>query len=127
MLLATLLTVAPARASGTATLVSGTVLPHNPAMGGVVRLALQVRNDTDRVWTATDVVRLTWKTSGKTATEESRRLGQAVKPGATVALALVTLSPAAAGDFILTTAPRHRGGSATDWRSNLVPPGWLSF
>ena len=103
MLLATLLTVAPARASGTATLVSGTVLPHNPAMGGVVRLALQVRNDTDRVWTATDVVRLTWKTSGKTATEESRRLGQAVKPGATVALALVTLSPAAAGDFILTT------------------------
>lgn len=98
-----MLTVAPARASGTATLVSGTVLPHNPAMDGVVRLDLQVRNDTDRAWTAADVVHLTWKTGGKTATEESRRLGQAVKPGAQVALALVTLSPAAAGDFTLTT------------------------
>jgi len=44
--LAPMLLAAPASAAGTATLVSGTVVPHNPPMDGVVRLDLRVRNDT---------------------------------------------------------------------------------
>src|ERR1700694_4739744 len=59
-----------ARAATTATLVSGTVLPKNPPMGGIVRLDLQVRNDTSTAWTTTDLVHLAWESAGgKTGTE----------------------------------------------------------
>ena len=65
-----------AAASDMATLVSGTVVPHDPPMDGIVRLDLQVRNDTAGAWSAVDPIHLTWKGSGgKTVTEDSRPLG----------------------------------------------------
>jgi stage II sporulation protein D len=99
-----------ASAAGTATLVSGTVLPNNPPMDGIVRLDLQVRNDTSTAWSATDLVHLTWKSpDGKTTTEDTHQLGQPVAPGATVPLTLVTLAPAAVGDFSLATQLETNG------------------
>jgi SpoIID/LytB domain protein len=95
---------APASAATTATLVSGTVVPHYPSMDGVVRLGLRVRNDTTSAWAAGDLIHLTWKgADGKPVTTDARQLGQAVAPAATATLALVTLSPTAVGDFTLTT------------------------
>jgi stage II sporulation protein D len=109
-LLAWILPVRPATAAGTATLVTGTVVPHNPPMDGVVRLDLQVRNDTASAWAARDLVRLTWKgADGKPVTADARPLGQAVAPAATATLTLVTLSPTAVGDFTLTTELETRG------------------
>jgi stage II sporulation protein D len=100
----------PASAAATATLVSGTVVPHNPAMDGVVRLDLRVRNDTTSAWATTDLVHLIWKgADGKPVAVDTRQLGQAVAPAATVMLALVTLSPTAVGDFTLTTELETRG------------------
>jgi stage II sporulation protein D len=99
-----------ASAAGTATLVSGTVLPHNPPMDGIVRLDLQVRNDTSSAWTAADPVHLIWKSAdGKTAAEDIRQLGQPVAAGATVPLTLVTLAPTAVGDFSLATELETHG------------------
>ena len=99
-----------ASAAGAATLVSGTVLPNNPPMDGIVRLDLQVRNDTSTAWSATDLVHLTWKSpDGKTTTEDSHQLGQPAAPGATVPLSLVTLAPAAVGDFSLATELETNG------------------
>lgn len=99
-----------ASAAGTATLVSGTVLPRNPPMGGIVRLDLQVRNDTSTAWTAADLIHLTWKTAdGKTVTEDTHQLGQPAAAGATLPLTLVTLAPAAVGDFSLTTELETHG------------------
>jgi len=99
-----------ASAAGTATLVSGTVLPHNPPMGGIVRLELQVRNDTSTAWTAADLVHLSWKgADGKSVAEDTRQLGQPVAPAATVPLTLVTLAPAAVGDFSLATELETHG------------------
>src|SRR5207244_10010108 len=72
-------------AAGTATLVSGTVVPHDPPMNGIVRLELQVRNDTTSAWTAADLVHLAWKRAdGKIAAEDTRQLGQPVAAGASV-------------------------------------------
>jgi SpoIID/LytB domain protein len=100
-----------ASASGTATLVSGTVLPRNPPMGGIVRLDLQVRNDTSTAWTAADLVHLTWKSAeGKTSTEDTHQLGEPAAVGATVPLTVVTMAPAAVGDFSLTTELETHGG-----------------
>jgi stage II sporulation protein D len=99
-----------ASAAGSATLISGTVLPKNPPMGGIVRLELQVRNDTATPWTAADLVHLTWKSAdGKTSTEDTRQLGQPAAAGATVPLTLVTLAPAAVGDFSLATELETHG------------------
>ena len=99
-----------ASAAGTATLVSETVLPRNPPMGGIVRLDLQVRNDTSTAWTAADLVHLTWKSAdGKTSTEETHQFGETAAAGATVPLTLVTLAPAAVGDFSLTTELETHG------------------
>ena len=99
-----------ASAAGTATLVSGTVLPHNPPMGGIVRLDLQVRNDTSAAWTAADLIHLTWKSAlGKTSTEDTHPLGLPAAAGATVPLTLVSLAPAAVGDFSLTTELETHG------------------
>jgi SpoIID/LytB domain protein len=109
-LLAPILPAVPASAAATATLVTGTVVPHNPPMDGVVRLDLQVRNDTASAWAARDLVHLTWKGSdGKPVTADARPLGQAVAPAATVNLTLVTLAPTAVGDFTLTVELETRG------------------
>src|SRR5437867_12537338 len=86
-------------AAGTATLVSGTVVPHDPPMNGIVRLELQVRNDTTSAWAAADPVHLIWKHDGKTAAEDTRQLGQPAAVGASIPLTLVTLAPTAVGDF----------------------------
>ena len=99
-----------ASAAGTATLVSGTVVPHDPPMDGIVRLELQVRNDTSSAWSAADPVHLIWKrVDGKTAAEDTRQLGQPVGAGAGVPLTLVTLAPTAVGDFTLTTELETHG------------------
>jgi SpoIID/LytB domain protein len=97
-------------AAGGATLVSGTVLPHNPPIDGIVRLELQVRNDTANAWSARDQVYLTWKGTGdKTTAEDVRQLGQAVPAGASSALTLVTLAPPAVGDFGLSVGLETHG------------------
>src|SRR6266852_4443320 len=99
-----------ASAAGAATLVSGTVLPNNPPMDGIVRLDLQVRNETSTAWSASDLVHLRWKRAdGKTTTEDSHQLGQPAAPGATVPLTLVTLAPAEVGDFSLATELETNG------------------
>ena len=106
-----ILPASPASAAATATLVSGTVVPHNPPMDGVVRLELQVRNDTASAWATGDLVHLMWKgADGKTVTADARPLGQAVPAAGTATLALVTLAPTAVGDFTLTTE-LETGGS----------------
>lgn len=109
-LLGWILPATPASAAATATLVTGTVIPHNPPMDGVVRLDLQVRNDTTGAWAAPDLVHLTWKgADGKSVASDARPLGQAVAPAAMVSLTLVTLSPTAVGDFTLTVELETRG------------------
>ncbi len=97
-------------AAGTATLVAGTVLPHNPPMGGIVRLELRVRNDTSSAWSATDPIHLTWKAGdGKATTEDTRQLGRPVAPAASADLTLVTLAPTAIGDFTLNVELETHG------------------
>jgi stage II sporulation protein D len=104
------LSASGASAAGTATLVSGAVLPNNPPMDGIVRLDLQVRNDTSTAWTAADPVHLIWKSAdGKTAAEDIRQLGQPAAAGATVPLTLATLAPTAVGDFSLATQLETHG------------------
>jgi len=99
-----------AAASDAATLVSGTVIPHDPPMDGIVRLDLQVRNDTASAWAAADPIHVTWKGSGgQTVAEDSRALGQPVARGATVPLTLVTLAPTAIGDFMLAVDLESHG------------------
>jgi stage II sporulation protein D len=97
-------------ASPAATLVTGTVLPHDPPMDGVVRLDLTVRNDTSYAWSASDPVHITWKSGGKAANEDVRPLGQRVAPSATVPLHLVTLAPVAVGDYSLVVELETHGG-----------------
>jgi len=100
----------PVTAADTATLVSGTVLPHAPSMDGVVRLELQVRNDTAHGWTSSDLVHLVWKgADSKTISDESRHLPQAVPVKGSVALTLTTLAPSTVGDFTLTTEIETNG------------------
>jgi SpoIID/LytB domain protein len=107
---AAIVSASGASAAGTATLVSGAVLPKNPPMGGIVRLDVQVRNDTSTAWSAVDLIHLTWTSAdGKSTTEDTRQLGLPVAPAATVPLTLVTLAPAAVGDFSLTTELETHG------------------
>ncbi|HEY9288788.1 MAG TPA: SpoIID/LytB domain-containing protein [Candidatus Dormibacteraeota bacterium] len=110
----TLAALAPAAgvnaASPAATLVTGTVLPHDPPMDGIVRLDLTVRNDTSDAWSAADPIHVTWKSGAKVASEEVRPLGQRVAPSATVPLHLVTLAPAAVGDYSLGVELETHGG-----------------
>src|ERR1700693_4353304 len=109
---AAIVSASGASAAEPATLVSGTVLPKNPPMGGIVCLDVQVRNDTSSAWSAADLVHLTWKSAdGKTATEDTHQLGQPVAPAATVPLTLVTLAPAAVGDFSLATELETHGAT----------------
>src|SRR5690242_4741867 len=97
-------------ASATATLVTGTVLPHDPPMDGIVRLDLTVRNDTSYAWSSSDPIHVSWKTGGKLASEDIRPLGARVAPSATVPLHLVTLAPAAVGDYSLSVELETHGG-----------------
>jgi hypothetical protein len=93
-----------------ASLVSGTALPHQPPIGGVLRLELEVRNDTQLPWSAQDLVHLTWKKGdGTTTAEDVHPLGQAAAPAATIKLDLVTVAPTAVGDFTLVTELETRG------------------
>ncbi|MDQ6883614.1 MAG: SpoIID/LytB domain-containing protein [Candidatus Dormibacteraeota bacterium] len=111
VLAASLIGTVPAGAADTATLVSSTVLPHSPSMDGVVRLALEVRNDTSRAWAAGDLVHLVWKGTGaRTISDDSRRLGLAVPPTGTLPLTLTTLAPTAVGEFTLSTEIETNGG-----------------
>ena len=48
----TLINPSAGRAAGGATVLSVTVLPNPPSMGGVVRLKLQLRNDSSAPWSA---------------------------------------------------------------------------
>jgi SpoIID/LytB domain protein len=110
LLVAALVPGRAAAASDLATLVSGTVIPHDPPMDGIVRLDLQVRNDTSSAWAVTDPVHVTWKSSdGKTVIEDIRPLGQPVARTATVPLTIVTLGPTAIGDFTLTVELESHG------------------
>ncbi len=71
-------------------------------MDGVVRLELDLANDSTSPWSAENRVHLRWQRSdGRAAAEDVRLLGQAVATGATVRLTLVTLAPAEVGDFQL--------------------------
>ncbi|HSO94289.1 MAG TPA: SpoIID/LytB domain-containing protein [Candidatus Dormibacteraeota bacterium] len=102
--------MAATAAGDVATLMAGTVLPHPPSRDGVVRLELQVRNDTGRSWSTADFVHLVWKGSdSKTISDESRHLPQAVPAKGSVALTLTTLAPTAVGDFTLTTEIETNG------------------
>jgi SpoIID/LytB domain protein len=110
LLIAALVPGRAVAASDVATLVSGTVIPHDPPMDGIVRLELQVRNDTANAWSAIDPIHVTWKRSdGKTVAEDTRPLGQPVARAATVPITLVTLAPAATGDFTLTVELENHG------------------
>lgn len=97
-------------ASPAATLVTGTVLPHDPPMDGIVRLDLTVRNDTSYAWSPADPIHVTWKAGSKVASEDVRPLGQSVAPSATVPLHLTTLAPAAVGDYSLLVELETHGG-----------------
>jgi stage II sporulation protein D len=100
--------------SSGAALVSGTVLPHQPPIGGVVRVQLEVRNDTQLAWSPQDLIHLTWKRAdGTRAAEDVHPLGQAAAPAASIQLALVTLAPASVGDFNLVTELETRGTRLT--------------
>jgi len=101
-----------AQAAGSgATLVSGTVLPTSPPMGGIVRLDLVVRNDTSTGWSSSDRVTMTWTSNGKTVSDDSRTLGQSVPASATIRLVLVTLAPTETGDFKLAVQLQARGST----------------
>ena len=96
------LSVGPATAATGATLRSFSVLPHQPAIGGLVRLQLDVVNDSGAPWAAQDLVHMRWlRPDGLTAQEDSRPLGQPVGQNADIALTLVTLAPAEVGSFSL--------------------------
>jgi stage II sporulation protein D len=99
-------------ATAAATLVSGTVIPHDPPIGGIVRLGLVLRNDTANAWSTTDPIKLAWKNrDGKTIVEDIRQVGQPVPAGKTVGLSLVTLAPAQTGDFALAVDLQTHGAS----------------
>jgi SpoIID/LytB domain protein len=98
------------QAANSATLVSGTVLPKEPALGGIVRLELVVRNDSSSSWSASDLLRLSWKNrDGKSTAQEVRPLGQPARTGASLQLNPVSLAPAQVGDFTLTVEIESHG------------------
>ncbi len=93
---------APVRAASGVTVQSSSVLPQQPPIGGVVRLTLDLVNDSASAWSPHDTVRIRWvRSNGQTALEETQPLGLSVPAGGATTLALVTLAPAAVGDFTL--------------------------
>ena len=101
----------PASAETGAILLSGSVLPDQPPLDGVVRLDLSVRNATASSWQASDPVHLTWTAGAETVSDDQRPLGVSVGPNAVARLILVTLAPAQVGDFTLTTRLETGGSS----------------
>ncbi len=100
----------PTRAAGLATLMSRSILPAQPSLGGLVRLDLQVRNDDSSAWSAQDTIHLRWQAGdGQTTVEDVHVLGQDVARSAIIRLRLVTLAPAEVGDFKLVTELVVRG------------------
>ena len=98
------------QAANAATLVSGTILPKEPALGGIVRLELVVRNDSRSSWSASDPLRLSWKNrEGKGIAQDVRPLGQPARTGANLQLNLVSLAPAQVGDFTLAVEIESHG------------------
>jgi len=88
------------------------VLPHQPTMGGIVRLELEVRNQSARTWSAQDTVHLRWeRVDRQPAAEDVRKLGQNVPAGATAKLSFVTLAPVEVGDFKLVTEVASHGAT----------------
>jgi stage II sporulation protein D len=123
----------PAHAESGAILVSGSVLPEQPSLDGIVRLDLTVRNATTSAWQSQDLVHLVWRTaSGQTLSDDQRPLGERVAPTATTRLTLTTLAPAKVGDFTLVAQlatsgstlavgapmPYHLGGFLFQGRGN---------
>ena len=93
---------APVRAASAVTVRSSSVLPQQPPIGGVVRLTLDVRNDSASAWSPHDTVRIRWvRSNGQTELEVTQPLGLSVPAGGETTLALVTLAPSAVGDFTL--------------------------
>src|SRR6266851_1732434 len=109
MLLAAALGGAPVRAASGVTVRSSSVLPRQPAIGGVVRLTLDLVNDSASAWGPHDTVRIRWVRSGQTALEATQPLGQSVPPGGETTLAMVTLAPSAVGDFTLAVTLNTHG------------------
>jgi SpoIID/LytB domain protein len=107
--LAAALGIAPVRAASGVTVRSSSVLPQQPPIGGVVRLSLDLVNDSASAWSSRDTVRIRWVRSGQTALEETRPLGQNVPAGGETTLTLVTLAPLAVGDFTLAVALNTHG------------------
>src|SRR2546428_957652 len=88
---------APVRAASGVTVRSSSVLPQQPPIGGVVRLSLDLVNDSTLAWGPHDTVRIRWVRSGQTALEATQPLGRSVAAGGEATLAMVTLAPSAVG------------------------------
>ena len=103
-----------AHAAAGITFLSGSVVPHQPALGGAVRLELTFRNDSPGAWSASDQVRIRWlHADGSGATQDVRPLGSRVASGKMTTLTVVTAAPAQAGEFHLVPE-LHTAGS---WRA----------
>jgi SpoIID/LytB domain protein len=109
VILAAALGGAPVRAASGVTVRSSSVLPQQPPIGGVVRLSLNLVNDSASAWGPHDTVRIRWLRSGQTALEATQPLGQSVPPGGEATLAMVTLAPSAVGDFTLAVTLNTHG------------------
>jgi len=109
VILAAALGGAPVRAASAVTVPSSSVLPQQPPIGGVVRLTLDVVNDSASAWSPQDTLRVRWLRGGQTALEETRPLGLSVSAGGETTLALVTLTPVAVGDFTLAVTLTTHG------------------
>lgn len=97
--------LASVRAASGATVRASSVLPHQPPIAGVVRLDLDVVNDSPSAWSPRDTLRIRWlRSDGRTALENALPLGRSVPAGGETTLALVTLAPSAVGDFRLLVA-----------------------
>jgi len=100
---------APVPAASGVTVRSSSVLPQQPPIGGVVRLTLDVVNDSTSAWGPHDTVRIRWVRSGQTALEATQPLGQSVPAAGETTLAMVTLAPVAVGDFTLAVTLTTHG------------------
>jgi len=93
----------PAAAASGAAVQSFSALPARPAIGAVVRVQLDLLNESGSAWNAGDTLHVLWRrTSRETALEDRLPLGRSVASGGETTLALVTLAPTAVGDFTLS-------------------------
>lgn len=100
----------PAAAASGATVRSFSVLPAQPAIGAVVRIQLDIVNDSGGGWNAGDTIHVLWRrTTGQPALEDKLPLNRSVPRGGETTLALVTLAPTAVGDFLLSVGLDSHG------------------